>query len=133
MAKILVAEDEQAVRHLVSRALRMDGHDVCEAEDGVEALELLEEMDGRVDLVLSDIRMPAMTGIELAHETARRWPQIKIVLMTGYAEQKEAAESLAAVIEDVLDKPFAIQSVRTRVSELVAGGLDARGPGRAYA
>ncbi|MDY8108519.1 response regulator [Fulvimarina sp. 2208YS6-2-32] len=120
MANILVAEDEQAVRHLVSRALRMDGHSVCEADDGEEALELLTEAGGGFDLILSDIRMPAMTGIELAHEAARRWPRIRILLMTGYAEQKEAAEDLVAIVEDILDKPFAISDVRKRVFEILA-------------
>ncbi|MEN3792918.1 response regulator [Fulvimarina sp. MAC3] len=124
MANILIAEDEQAVRHLVARALRMDGHDVCEAEDGEEALDLLDEAGGRFDLILSDIRMPAMTGIELAHEAARKWPHIKILLMTGYAEQKEAASELSRIVEDVLDKPFAIGDVRMRVGEILA----ARGP-----
>ncbi|EAU43381.1 response regulator receiver domain protein [Fulvimarina pelagi HTCC2506] len=120
MASILIAEDEQAVRHLVARALRMDGHDVSEAEDGAEALDLLDEAGGRFDLILSDIRMPAMTGIELAHEAARKWPKIKILLMTGYAEQKEAATELTAIVEDVLDKPFAIGEVRERVGETLA-------------
>ncbi|MER0238695.1 response regulator [Fulvimarina sp. MAC8] len=122
MANILIAEDEQAVRHLVARALRMDGHDVSEAEDGEEALDLLDEAGGRFDLILSDIRMPAMTGIELAHEAAQKWPNIKILLMTGYAEQKEAATELSKIIEDVLDKPFAIGDVRMRVGEILAAG-----------
>lgn len=122
MANILIAEDEQAVRHLVARALRMDGHDVSEAEDGEEALDLLDEAGGRFDLILSDIRMPAMTGIELAHEAARKWPNIKILLMTGYAEQKEAASELSRIVEDVLDKPFAIGDVRMRVGEILAAG-----------
>ena len=97
MANILIAEDEDALRHLVSRALRLDGHEVSAAEDGEDALERLQEADGRFDLVLSDIRMPGLTGIELAHAIAVRWPHVKVLLMTGYAEQKEAAEDLASI------------------------------------
>ncbi|MCK5933536.1 MAG: response regulator [Fulvimarina manganoxydans] len=125
MANILIAEDEDALRHLVSRALRLDGHEVSAAEDGEEALERLQEADGEFDLVLSDIRMPGLTGIELAHAIAQRWPHVKVLLMTGYAEQKEAAEDLATIIEGVLDKPFAIGDVRRQVCEIVAAASQA--------
>lgn len=127
MANILIAEDEDALRHLVSRALRLDGHEVSAAEDGEDALERLQEADGRFDLVLSDIRMPGLTGIELAHAIAVRWPHVKVLLMTGYAEQKEAAEDLASIIEGVLDKPFAIGDVRRQVCEIVATAAEEAG------
>ncbi|MCQ0990057.1 response regulator [Jiella marina] len=120
MAKILIAEDDMGVRRLVERALRLDGHDVTTAEDGELALETLEEQEGAFDLVLSDIRMPAMTGIELAHASAKRWPGLPILLMTGYAEQKEAAEDLASIILGVLDKPFSIAEIRRHVGRILA-------------
>ena len=70
VAKLLIAEDDMGVRLLVERALRLEGHEVVAVEDGELALEVLEQHEGRFDLLLSDIRMPAMTGIELAHAAA---------------------------------------------------------------
>nr|WP_210382229.1 response regulator [Jiella sonneratiae] len=120
VAKLLIAEDDHGVRLLVERALRLEGHEVIAVEDGEIALEVLVEHDGAFDLVLSDIRMPAMTGIELAHAAAARWPGLPIQLMTGYAEQKEAAEDLAAIILGVIEKPFSIAEIRRHVGRVLA-------------
>ena len=119
MARILIAEDDPGVRHLVSRALGLEGHEVTVAEDGELALDLLIETEGGFDFVLSDIRMPAMTGIELAHEIAASWPELPVLLMTGYAEQLEAAEDLAAIIEGVVEKPFSIAEIRREVGRIL--------------
>lgn len=119
MAKILVTEDEYALRMFVARALRMDGHETYEAGDGAEGLDKLEE--GEFDLLLSDIRMPVMDGIELAHEAAAKFPHLKILLMTGYAEQRERADDLAAKIVDVVEKPFALPEIRRAVASALAG------------
>ena len=120
MAKLLIAEDDTGVRLLVERALRLEGHEVIAVEDGELALEVLVEHDGDFDLLLSDIRMPAMTGIELAHAAALRWPGLRIQLMTGYAEQKEAAEDLASIIVGVIDKPFSLAEIRRQVGRVLA-------------
>lgn len=120
MAKILIAEDDPGVRLLVTRALGLEGHDVVAVEDGELALETLAAEEGAFDFVLSDIRMPAMTGIELAHEIAAVWPELPILLMTGYAEQKEAADDLAAIIEGVVEKPFSIVDIRREVGRILA-------------
>lgn len=115
MARILIAEDEESLRRFVARALHMDGHETVEAGDGAEALELLE--DGPFDLLLSDIRMPVMDGIALATQTAERAPNMPILLMTGYAEQRERAEPLMRIIVDVVPKPFTLPEIRQKVSE----------------
>ncbi|MEC5292208.1 response regulator [Aurantimonas sp. C2-6-R+9] len=120
MARILIAEDDPSVRVLVSRALGLEGHEVTVAEDGELALDILVECDGDFDFVLSDIRMPAMTGIELAHEIGASWPDLPVLLMTGYAEQKEAADDLAAIIEGVVEKPFSIVEIRREVGRILA-------------
>ena len=120
MARILVAEDDEGVRLLVTRALRLEGHHVETAEDGEFALEALVDADGDFDLLLSDIRMPAMTGIELAHAANGQWPELTILLMTGYAEQKEAADDLARIIVGVVDKPFTIAEIRKAVGQALA-------------
>lgn len=120
MGRILVAEDDDGVRLLVSRALRLEGHEIVACEDGEIAFERLGAEDGMFDLVLSDIRMPAMTGIELAHRVAAAWPDLPILLMTGYAEQREAAEDLARIIVGVVDKPFTVAEIRRAVAAAMA-------------
>lgn len=118
MAKILVTEDESALRMFVARALRLDGHETHEAGDGAEGLEMLSA--SQFDLLLSDIRMPVMDGIELAHQAAERHPGLKILLMTGYAEQRERADDLASKIVDVVQKPFALPDIRRAVAQALA-------------
>ncbi|SKA18540.1 response regulator [Consotaella salsifontis] len=120
MARILVAEDDPGVRLLVTRALMMEGHAVVAAEDGEAALELLEEKEGAFDLLLSDIRMPVMTGIELARAVSTRFPALTILLMTGYAEQREEAETLPAIV-GIVDKPFTVAEIRRAVTTALAG------------
>jgi len=119
MARILITEDEESLRRFVARALRLDGHETFEAGDGAEGLERLDE--GSYDLLLSDIRMPVMDGIELAHQASARFPEMKILLMTGYAEQRERADDLASKIVDVVPKPFALPEIRKAVARALAG------------
>ncbi|MGV3549124.1 response regulator [Rhizobium sp.] len=118
MARILITEDEDSLRSFVARALRLDGHDTVEAADGAEGLEALA--GGKFDLLLSDIRMPVMDGIELTHKAAAAHPGLRILLMTGYAEQRERADDLATKIVDVVSKPFSLPDIRTAVARALA-------------
>ena len=102
----------------LARALRLDGHETHEAADGAEGLEKL--MAGPFDLLLSDIRMPVMDGIELAHQASSHFPEMKILLMTGYAEQRERADDLMTKIVDVVSKPFALPDIRKAVALALA-------------
>jgi two-component system, cell cycle response regulator CpdR len=117
MARILVAEDEEALRAFVVRAIAQDGHEVVAAADGGEALEVLAREQGRFDLLLTDIRMPVMDGIALALAAARDFPDLTILLMTGYADQRERAHGLDALIHDVIAKPFSLSDIRKAVAE----------------
>src|SRR5882762_11007478 len=116
MARILIAEDEENLRSLVARALALDGHDIVTANDGAEALDLLGREDSRFELLLTDIRMPVMDGIALALAAGREHPALTILLMTGYADQRERAYGLDALIHDVLTKPFSLGVMRTAVN-----------------
>ncbi len=120
MARILIAEDEEALRGLVQRALLMDGHDVTVAPDGAEALETLARNQGGFDLLLADIKMPVMDGIALALATARDHPNVVILLMTGYADQRERAYGLETLIHDVVTKPFTLAEIRQAVADALA-------------
>ena len=125
MPRVLIADDEDSMRTLVARAIAMDGHDTVTAEDGAEALEILSREQGAFDLLLTDIQMPVMDGIALALAVARDHPDLTILLMTGYADQRERASGLDALIHDVITKPFALAALRNTVSEALA--VHARG------
>lgn len=118
---ILLTEDDESVRAFVKRALELDGHAVTTAEDGGEALEILSDADRSFDLVLSDIMMPVMDGIALALAVARDHPHLPILLMTGYAEQRERAHGLDQLVEDVVAKPFTLAEIRRAVTEALKG------------
>jgi CheY-like chemotaxis protein len=117
VARILIAEDEEAIRHLVARALKQDGHEVMTANDGAEALDVLTRERGAFELLLTDIRMPVMDGIALALAASRDHPLLTIVLMTGYADQRERAQGLDAIIHDVVAKPFTLAIIRAAVAD----------------
>ena len=118
MARILIAEDEEALRGFVRRALADIGHDVTVASDGAEALDLLGR--GKFDLLLADIKMPVMDGIALALAAARDHPDLVILLMTGYADQRERAHGLDALIHDVITKPFTLAEIRLAVASALS-------------
>ena len=118
MARILIAEDEEALRGFVRRALADVGHDVTVASDGAEALDLLGR--GKFNLLLTDIKMPLMDGIALALAAARDYPDLVILLMTGYADQRERAHGLDALIHDVITKPFTLAEIRLAVASALS-------------
>ena len=120
MARILIADDEESMRQLVARAIAMDGHETTTAEDGAEALEILVRNNGAFDLLLTDIKMPIMDGIALALAAARDFPKLTILLMTGFADQRERASGLDAIVHDVITKPFAVADIRTAVADALA-------------
>src|SRR6266481_411058 len=126
MARILIAEDEEAIRRLVARALALDGHEVITANDGAEALDVLCREHGAFELLLTDIRMPVMDGIALALAAARDHPDITILLMTGYADQRERASGLNMLIHDVVTKPFTLATIRAAVNEALLAGAQLR-------
>ncbi len=120
MSRVLIVDDEDSMRMLVARAIAMDGHDITTASDGADALEILGNTDGAFDLLLTDIQMPVMDGIALALTAARDFPDLTILLMTGYAEQRERASGLNAIAHDVISKPFSVADIRTAVADALA-------------
>jgi two-component system, cell cycle response regulator CpdR len=120
MARVLIADDEESMRMLVARAIGMDGHITVTAQDGAEALEILARENGAFDLLLSDIQMPVMDGIALALAAARDFPRTTILLMTGFADQRERASNLNAIAHDVITKPFSVAEIRAAVADALA-------------
>jgi two-component system, cell cycle response regulator CpdR len=120
MSRVLIVDDEDSMRALVARAIAMDGHETVTAQDGAEALEILTRDEGAFDLLLTDIQMPIMDGIALALSAARDFPDLTILLMTGFAEQRERASNLSAIAHDVITKPFSVADIRTAVADALA-------------
>lgn len=120
MSRVLIADDEESMRGLVARAIAMDGHEVVTAQDGAEALDILTHEQGAFDLLLTDIQMPIMDGIALALSAARDFPDLIILLMTGFAHQRERASNLSAIAHDVITKPFSVADIRTAVADALA-------------
>jgi CheY-like chemotaxis protein len=120
MPRVLIVDDEDSMRLLVARAIAMDGHDIMTASDGAEALEILGSADSSFDLLLTDIQMPIMDGIALALAAARDFPDLTILLMTGFADQRERASGLNAIAHDVITKPFSVADIRTAVADALA-------------
>lgn len=111
MARILLADDDKGTRDLVRRALEMDGHSVVMAEDGNEALAALEA--GGFELLVADVQMPGLDGIELAKRAVAKFKGIRLVLMSGYTEILDNARSLEAGHgARLVTKPFAIERIR---------------------
>ena len=116
---VLLVEDEDAVRRFAVRALQRQGYEVLEAGSGIEALEVMDKSTRAPDLVVSDIVMPEMDGPALLKELRRRNPGIKIIFMSGYAE--EALKSLDGGEEFVfLPKPFQLKELLAAVKETMA-------------
>ncbi|WP_295853025.1 cell cycle histidine kinase CckA [Tardiphaga sp.] len=114
---ILLVEDEEGLRSLNARGLRSRGYTVVEASNGLEAMEVLEEREGAVDLVVSDVVMPEMDGPTLLKEMRARNPDLKIIFVSGYAE--EAFEKSLPENEQFafLAKPFALSALIAKVKE----------------
>jgi CheY-like chemotaxis protein len=117
MARILVAEDDDTIRDLVVRALTEDGHELTAVANGAAALDALNQQNDGFDLLLTDVKMPIMDGIALALAAGRDHPDVAIMLMTGFADQRERAHGLDALVHDVIAKPFSVEQIKGAVRE----------------
>jgi CheY-like chemotaxis protein len=120
MARILLAEDDKAVQCFVSRALMHRGHAVTAVDDGLQALEALNEP--KFDLLITDVVMPGLDGIALALKVARDRPELPILMMTGYSAECQRAHNQEQLICRVVTKPFSLEQICTTVEEVMAEG-----------
>ncbi len=120
MARILLADDDAALRDVARRALQSEGHDVSMAQDGQEALDLVLATPGAFDLLLSDVHMPGLDGLTLGKKAIAAAPALKIVLMTAYADGAEKAGSLKPNLKAVLTKPVTLDQIRAAVRAALA-------------
>jgi two-component system cell cycle sensor histidine kinase/response regulator CckA len=118
-ATVLLVEDEDAVRMGGMRALTSRGYTVHEASSGVEALEIFAELEGKVDIVVSDVVMPEMDGPTLLGELRKLQPDIKFVFVSGYAEDAFAKNLPADAQFGFLPKPFSLKQLATVVKDVL--------------
>ncbi|MFQ5959652.1 MAG: response regulator [Alphaproteobacteria bacterium] len=117
MARILLAEDDESMRGFLAGALSRAGHEVTAVSDGLDAVPLLERID--FDLLLADIVMPGMDGIDLAKRASREIPGLKVMLITGFAAVAIEARSMIAPRAKVLSKPFHLRALVDEVDKLL--------------
>ncbi len=113
-AYILVVDDEGAIRYSISKTLQRVGYQVQAAASGEEALEMMKDQE--YDVVLTDIRMPGLSGVELLSKIKEQAPDAVVILLTGYASLETAIESLRLGAHDYLVKPSSSQDIRNSVA-----------------
>jgi len=118
MARILVAEDDDAMRQFLVVALARSGHDVVAVGDGDSAVRNIA--DEHYDLLLADIRMPGVDGLEVARAARARLPSLPILLITGYAHEALSATDLIERDVRVFSKPFHLHEIVRQVTHLLA-------------
>jgi two-component system cell cycle sensor histidine kinase/response regulator CckA len=119
---ILLVEDEDAVRVFSSRALRNKGYNILEARSGEEALEVLKTEGDKVDLIVSDVVMPQMDGPTLYKHVRDQWPNIKVVFVSGYTEDRLREQFTSGETIYFLPKPFTLKQLAGKVKEVIAEG-----------
>ena len=118
MARILVAEDDDSMRLFLAGALRRAGHTVEAAADGFEAITVLAKQ--QFDLLLADVVMPGMDGVELARRASRDQPQLKVMFITGFAAVALSAGERAPAGAKVLSKPIHLREIVAEVERMMA-------------
>lgn len=119
MAKLLVAEDDFAVRDFVRRGLEMAGHEVVAVHEGQEALRRFEARGDVYDLLISDIRMAVIDGVTLARLVYKEQPQLPILFMTGYSSNLDENEFIPSVV-GVINKPFTLSQIQDAVDSALS-------------
>jgi len=120
MAKILLAEDDDSMRDFLAKALKRAGHEVLVCSDGEEGLDAIGEQAAQFDLLLTDIVMPGVDGIELARRAAEIDPALKIMFITGFAAVALNPGSGAPTNAKVLSKPFHLRELVDEVARVMA-------------
>ena len=124
MPRILVIDDQEPIRRIIRRALENEGHDVLDANDGEVGMALLDRAQAPVDVVITDIFMPGMDGIQTLREIRRRFPSIKVIAISGgdssgLLDLRQDAELLGAVKS--VHKPFTAREIVDAVRNALSG------------
>jgi CheY-like chemotaxis protein len=116
--RVLVAEDNPAVREFITRSLVSVGHKVVSVADGQQALDTLAKE--KFEVLVTDIVMPNVDGIALALKAVRLFPDLRIVMISGYAQERMRAHNLDALVHRIIAKPFSLEEICDAVKSAVA-------------
>ena len=117
--RILLVEDDAAVRELTNEILKMSGYTVIAAENGPQALEICEHLEEHIDLMVTDLVMPQMGGRELAKILTDKIPELRVLYMSGYTTSTSLQQGLLEPGSFFLQKPFAPDDLARRVREIL--------------
>ncbi len=117
--RVLVVDDEPDVRKVIKRILTKAGYDVIEAEDGEKAIEAIKKGDNPLllDVIISDIRMPKINGIEAINYFQQQWPRVPIIVLTGFPDMEMAIGFLKKGVVDYLVKPVEKEKLMNAVAK----------------
>ena len=121
-ATILIVDDEDLVRKIIDRMLQPMGYCILHAADGNEALTICDQWKGAIHLMVTDVMMPGMSGIDLVDCATERWPSIKVLFTTGFAS--DAAMRRKTSNHPILSKPFTCDQLTGKVQELLSDQPD---------
>lgn len=120
MTRILLADDDAAMRDFAKRALEADGHQVVDVPDGSEALDRITASPAAFDLIVSDVNMPALDGITLANRALALNSKLRVLLISGYESELVRSQSVPAAKLGHLAKPFTLEQIREAVRKVLA-------------
>jgi DNA-binding response OmpR family regulator len=123
-ARILIVDDEEQLRTSLHELLSLEGYEVETAESGKEALQMLPE--GGYDLMLLDLRMPGIDGIEVMRSASKSSPDTRIIVLTGHGSEEAAIESIRHSVHDYLKKPVEFSDLLTSIARALAGRAEQR-------
>jgi CheY-like chemotaxis protein len=118
---LIVVDDESCVRHIIGLVLRARGYAVIESESPSQAIALCKSHSGPIDLLITDLIMPDMNGVELAERLSKLRPTLKVLPISAYSDSELPSESLRAQRWPLLQKPFTSQELATRVRQVLDG------------
>jgi len=121
---VLLVEDEESVRELVRETLKSRGYSVMEASDGINGMKVAESFDGKIDILITDVAMPGMSGHELAKRVTAARPNIKVLFLSGYTEDAIIHEGVLDPGTAFLQKPFTLQALARKVRDVLHGELE---------
>jgi two-component system cell cycle sensor histidine kinase/response regulator CckA len=117
---VLLVEDEDPVRHVTSRLMTSAGFNVVEASSGAQAIEYVDGHPGSIDLLLTDVVMPQMTGVELASHLLEKEPRLRVLFMSGYADSRGLRQGIGKGDHLVLQKPFSAEQLLEGIRSVLA-------------
>ena len=118
---VLLIDDEPKIRRFLRAGFELNGFDVLEAENGEGALDVINGTDENIDLIISDVVMPGMDGHTLVRLVRHELPDVKVILMSGYAEDVFRDEIDRDPTIQFLAKPFSLRGLASKVKEVIAG------------